>query len=128
MIYRSIVTLLLPFILCWAKKPNVLLIVCDDLNGVETLGGHPQTKLPYPKTDGSGVSFTQAHCNIPICNPSRASFATNLSTHLNSLALKTGIKMVKNCTMMDHLEKWISYLGYCIMHNRDRRGRNTDIL
>ena len=62
------------------KKPNVLLIVCDDLNDyVETLGGHPQTKTPHlRKLIESGVSFTQAHCNIPICNPSRASFATCL--------------------------------------------------
>ncbi len=30
-----------------AEKPNVLLIVCDDLNDyVETLGGHPQVKTP----------------------------------------------------------------------------------
>ena len=30
-----------------AKKPNVLLIVCDDLNGyIEGFGGHPQTKTP----------------------------------------------------------------------------------
>jgi arylsulfatase A-like enzyme len=29
----------------------------------------------------SGVSFTQAHCNIPICNPSRASFVTGIYPH-----------------------------------------------
>ena len=63
-----------------AKKPNVLLIVCDDLNDyIETLGGHPQAKTPnITKLINSGVSFTQAHCNIPICNPSRASFATGI--------------------------------------------------
>ena len=64
-------------------KPNVLLIVCDDLNDyVETLGGHPQTRTPnIRKLIDSGVSFTQAHCNIPICNPSRASFATGIYPH-----------------------------------------------
>ena len=42
------------------EKPNVLLIVCDDLNDyVETLGGHPQTKTPnIRKLIDSGVSFT----------------------------------------------------------------------
>ena len=65
------------------QKPNVLLIVCDDLNDyVETLGGHPQTQTPnIRKLIESGVSFTQAHCNIPICNPSRASFATGIYPH-----------------------------------------------
>ncbi len=45
------------------NKPNVLLIVCDDLNDyVETLGGHPQTKTPnLLKLIKSGVSFSQAH-------------------------------------------------------------------
>ncbi|MEK9773409.1 MAG: sulfatase, partial [Opitutae bacterium] len=66
-----------------ANRPNVLLIVCDDLNDyVESLGGHPQTKTPnIAKLAKSGVSFTQAHCNIPICNPSRASFATGIYPH-----------------------------------------------
>ena len=65
------------------KKNNVLLIVCDDLNDyVEILDGHPQTQTPnLTKLANSGVSFTQAHCNIPICNPSRASFATGIYPH-----------------------------------------------
>ena len=33
--------------LVFGEKPNVLLIVCDDLNDyVETLGGHPQCRTP----------------------------------------------------------------------------------
>ena len=33
-----------------AEKPNLLLIICDDLNDyVETLGGHPQVKTPNIK-------------------------------------------------------------------------------
>ena len=63
---------LMGFSLWAAEKPNVLLIVCDDLNDyVETLGGHPQTQTPHlRKLIESGVSFTQAHCNIPICKTS----------------------------------------------------------
>ena len=54
-------------------KPNVLLIVCDDLNDyIEGLGGHPQAQTPnIERLSKSGVCFTQAHCNIPICAPSR---------------------------------------------------------
>ena len=66
-----------------ADKPNVLLIVCDDLNDyVEGLGGHPQSQTPNIKRlSDSGVSFTQAHCTIPICAPSRSSFLTGLYPH-----------------------------------------------
>ena len=43
-------------------KPNVLFIVCDDLNDyIETLGGHPQARTPnIRRLIESGVSFTQA--------------------------------------------------------------------
>ncbi len=65
------------------QKPNVLLIVCDDLNDyIEGLGGHPQAQTPnIERLSKSGVCFTQAHCNIPICAPSRASFLTGLYPH-----------------------------------------------
>ena len=131
MIYRSIVTLLLlDFTLVgWAKKPNVLLIVCDDLNDyVETLGGHPQTKTPHiRKLMESGVSFTQAHCNIPICNPSRASFATGIYPHTSQqFGFEDWDKneILKNSrTMMDHFGKnGYHTLGTGkVMHNRDRQ-------
>lgn len=66
-----------------AEKPNVLLIICDDLNDyIECLGGHPQAQTPnINRLSESGVSFKQAHCNIPICAPSRSSFLTGLYPH-----------------------------------------------
>ncbi len=66
-----------------AEKPNVLLIVCDDLNDyIESLGGHPQAQTPnIERLAEGGVCFAQAHCNIPICAPSRASFLTGLYPH-----------------------------------------------
>ena len=65
------------------KKPNVLLIVCDDLNSyVEGFGGHPQAKTPnIARLIASGMSFQQAHCAVPICAPSRSSFLTGLYPH-----------------------------------------------
>ena len=66
-----------------AGNPNVLLIVCDDLNSyIEGFGGHPQAKTPnIARLRDSGVSFQQAHCTSPICAPSRASFLTGLYPH-----------------------------------------------
>ena len=115
--------------LVWAKKPNILLIICDDLNDyIETMGGHPQAKTPnLKKLIQSGVSFTQAHCNIPICNPSRASFATGIYPH-NSLLFgfqdwdKNEV-LSNSRTMMDHFGKnHYHTLGTGkVMHNRDNQ-------
>lgn len=61
-------------------RPNVLLIVIDDLNDwIEPLGGHPQAKTPHmARLAARGTNFTNAHCQSPLCNPSRTSFLTGL--------------------------------------------------
>jgi len=63
-----------------SRKPNVLLIAVDDLNDwVGCMGGHPQAKTPnIDRLASRGVLFTNAHCQSPVCNPSRASLMTSL--------------------------------------------------
>ena len=62
------------------NKPNVLLIAVDDLNDwIGCMGGHPQAKTPnIDRLAAMGVLFTNAHCQSPVCNPSRASLMTSL--------------------------------------------------
>ncbi|MBI22482.1 MAG: hypothetical protein CMN05_02670 [Roseibacillus sp.] len=112
-----------------AGKPNVLFIVCDDLNDyLETLGGHPQARTPnIRRLIESGVSFTRAHCNIPICNPSRASFLIGLYPHTSGcfgFAAWDSYEVLRNSrTLMAHFR----HHGYHavgtgkMMHNRDRQ-------
>jgi iduronate 2-sulfatase len=66
-----------------AKRPNVLLIVCDDLNDFVTgYGGHPQARTPsLERLAATGVCFTRAYSNNPICAPSRSSFLTGIYPH-----------------------------------------------
>ena len=66
-----------------ARSPNVILIICDDLNDyVQGFGGHPQSDTPnLARLSASGVTFTQTHCNVPICAPSRASMFTGIYPH-----------------------------------------------
>lgn len=66
-----------------AERPNVFFIICDDLNDyVEGYDGHPDAVTPnMSRLANSGVRFTQAHCNIPICGPSRASLFTGIYPH-----------------------------------------------
>jgi arylsulfatase A-like enzyme len=56
-----------------AGKPNVLFIAVDDLNHwVGHLGRNKQTKTPHlDRLARMGVTFANAHCAAPICNPSR---------------------------------------------------------
>jgi arylsulfatase A-like enzyme len=63
------------------EKTNVLMIVLDDLNDyVGVLDGHPQAKTPnIDRLAKEGVLFTNAHANVPVCQPSRASFMTGVS-------------------------------------------------
>ncbi|MEZ6103674.1 MAG: sulfatase [Pirellulaceae bacterium] len=59
-------------------RPNVLMIAVDDLNDwVGCLGGHPQSVTPNLDAFAQrSVVFTNAHCQAPICNPSRISLLT----------------------------------------------------
>lgn len=58
---------------------NVLFIVADDLNCA--LGAYGDTLVNTPNLDRlaeEGAMFTNAHCQYPLCGPSRASFMTGL--------------------------------------------------
>ena len=65
------------------KSPNVLLIAIDDLNDwVGCLDGHPQSQTPaIDALAQRGVLFANAHCQSPVCNPSRASMLTGRYPH-----------------------------------------------
>ena len=62
------------------EKPNILVIAVDDLNDwIGVLGGHPQAKTPHmDRLAQRGMLFSNAHCQAPVCNPSRASVMTSL--------------------------------------------------
>jgi arylsulfatase A-like enzyme len=62
------------------RKPNVLLIAVDDLNHwVKHLGRNKQVSTPnIDRLAKRGVTFANAYCAAPICNPSRAALLSGL--------------------------------------------------
>ncbi|WP_282074105.1 sulfatase [Polaribacter atrinae] len=66
-------------------KPNVLFIICDDLNDYQgVFGGHPQAKTPnIDKLASMGVQFVNAQTNVPVCSPSRNSLITGVYPHVS---------------------------------------------
>ncbi|MFM7182028.1 MAG: sulfatase [Verrucomicrobiales bacterium] len=58
-----------------SAKPNVLMIVIDDQNDwIGPTGGHPLVKTPHlDALAARGTTFLNAHCQSPLCNPSRTS-------------------------------------------------------
>jgi arylsulfatase A-like enzyme len=62
------------------EKLNVLFISVDDLNTwIGCLNNYSNTKTPnIDKLAASGVLFSNAHCQAPLCGPSRTSIMTGL--------------------------------------------------
>jgi len=56
-----------------ATKPNVLFIICDDLNDwVLHPTGHPNVKTPnMDRLRNRSINFSNAHVVVPVCGPSR---------------------------------------------------------
>jgi uncharacterized sulfatase len=67
-------------------RPNVLFIAVDDLGNV--LGERKPEGLRTPHLDkmiSESVFFERAYCQIPLCNPSRASVLTGLRPDVTSV-------------------------------------------
>lgn len=57
------------------SRPNVLLVVVDDLNDYAFVDGHPESAVPnIARLADRGTRFNNAYCSSPLCAPSRFSF------------------------------------------------------
>ena len=67
-----------PLLAAPAPRPNVLVIMADDL-GYADLGVQGGAEVPTPHLDAlarSGVRCTNGYVTAPYCSPSRAGFLT----------------------------------------------------
>ncbi len=105
----------IPFIHAAEARLNVLFIAVDDQNDwIGCLGGHPQVKTPgIDALAKRGTLFANAHCQAPLCNPSRSSLLTGLrpsSTGIYGLA--PGIREVGQTKAHVTLPQTFTQAGY----------------
>ena len=69
-----------------AGRPDVLVIMCDQLNAsVLSCYGGPVATPHIDRIAQRGVRFNQAICTTPFCSPSRASLITGLYPHSHGI-------------------------------------------
>ena len=112
-----------------AGRPNVVMIVVDDLNDFVTgLGGHPQARTPHvERLAQSGVAFANAYSNNPVCAPSRSSLFTGIYPHTSgnySFTPWHTYPVLRNSkTLMEHFRDngYRTYGSGKLMHHHVRR-------
>lgn len=113
-----------------SQRPNVLLISIDDLNDwTGCLGGHPQAQTPHiDRLAKRGTLFANAHCQSPVCNPSRASMMTGRYPHTSGVYfLNPDLKQAPVLRDLTTLPEAFAAAGYRtlgagkIFHTGDKR-------
>ena len=143
MTIRFLANLLLPFVLLlslWAqedgKKPNILLILIDDLGVTDlTINGSTFYETPHLDTLAKGgVNFTNAYAAHPVCSPTRAALMTgkvpqrvgitqwisNNQTHLALEEVTIGEAMQEAGYRTGYIGKW--HLGKASAYQPEHQG------
>mgnify|MGYP000510064199 CR=1 FL=1 len=106
------------------KKPNILVILCDDL-GYSDLGFNGSTDIPTPALDGlakDGTIFTSAYVTHPFCGPSRAGLMTGVYPHT------IGAQFNLPPNSGETIKKGISLKETFISKVLDEEGYNTGLI
>ncbi len=101
-------------------SPNVLMICVDDLNDYIGGMGHPDAITPnLDKLIKRGTLFTNAHCQSPLCGPSRAAIMTGLrpsTTGIYGLLKDNAVKQSNEATRNNtFLHQYFKDQGYYTM-------------
>jgi choline-sulfatase len=97
------------------RPPNVVMIVIDDQNDwIGCLNGHPQARTPHiDRLAKRGTLFLSAHCQSPLCNPSRTSVMTGLRPSTTGVyGLSPGLRAVEALRAVTTLPRHFSNHGY----------------
>ncbi len=118
-----------------AERPNILFIAIDDLNDwIGCLEGHPQAQTPrMDALAAQGTLFTNAHCQTPLCNPSRTSLMlSRRPTSTGIYGLSPWFRNLPEFQNLVPLPKYLEAHGYTtystgkIYHGGYGRGRGAN--
>ena len=89
-----------------AERPNILLIVSDDLTACLGCYGNEVCQTPnLDRLAARGVVFDRAYCQYPLCGPSRASFMSGLYPHSTKMLANSkeiGSYHISNPALAEH--------------------------
>lgn len=100
------------------KKPNILLLIADDLR--PELGCYGIDKIQTPHIDSlanQSVLFNNAYCNIPVSGASRASFLTGMYPNYPNRFTSFDARADEDCPEAIPISKWFVDNGYYAISN-----------
>lgn len=102
------------------QAPNIIMIAIDDLNDFVGAMGHPDAITPHiDRLAANGVIFRNAHCQAPLCGPSRASVLTGLrpsTTGIYGMIEDNDIQSVNPLTASTvFMHQYFKNAGYYLM-------------
>ncbi len=116
-----------------SAKPNILLIIADDLNNWPgPTGGNLQAKTPnLDKLASHGTTFVNAQCAAPLCNPSRTAFLSGMRPSTTGIYNNHQVWMPhigRGLCINDYLRKfgYVSLGAGKIYHYRNYRAEDWD--
>ncbi len=81
------------------ERPNILVIVTDDMRATGTLGVMPETRRWF---GGGGTRFTRAFATTPLCCPSRTSIMTGRYAHNHGVNTNYQTAQIDQETTLQH--------------------------
>ncbi|MBK8064123.1 MAG: sulfatase [Betaproteobacteria bacterium] len=99
-----------------AKKPNLIVILIDDLRFDETSAtGHPYMQTPHiDRIAREGAMFTNAFHTTPLCSPNRASILTGQYASRHGIIDNVGRDIASH--RLDNFNLELKKLGYETAH------------
>lgn len=111
----TVLSLVFSCLVSGAEKPNILMIAIDDQNDwIGFMGGHPDVKTPHIDALAErGTAFTNAHCQSPLCNPSRTSLMVSKRPGSTGIyGLRPWFRDVPELADLETLPQFLRRQGY----------------
>ena len=113
------------------NKPNVILIVFDDLRDHDAFTPHEVHTPGFDRLAEKGMRFNRAYCQFPVCNSSRASFLTGLRPPTTKVVQNKDVdfRLAEDIVTMPQAFRDNGYYTVAIgkvFHNNDGDGRSWD--